>query len=160
MQGSVRIGNLDGRMLKVFIRFLREVCHVDERRLSVYVRVYKQFSLTAARRYWSRLLRLPVRQVFVYPHTDKRSQAHRQWSRHGLAVLEFHNTKFKAWLDYAIEEYVNALVRGQGQTELAKIVSGRGGGLLADGMSGSGHSVLTDEGDLVPAWGLPDQLRN
>lgn len=79
----------------------------------------------------------------------------RSWSESTYTKLNPHEDPFTI-----PAEYVNSLVRGQGQTELAKIVSGRGSGLLADGMSGSGHSVLTDEGDLVPAWGLPDRLRN
>lgn len=48
---GTKIGNLDSRMLQVFIKFLREVCHADENRLSVYVRVHKRFALSTARRY-------------------------------------------------------------------------------------------------------------
>ncbi len=107
---AVRLANLDGRMLQLFARFLREVCHVEEKRLSVYVRVHRQFPIHAAKRYWARLLRLSASQVLVYPHTDLRSKAERQWSRYGLATLEFHNTKFKHWLDSAIEQYITRWV--------------------------------------------------
>ena len=55
-----KIGNLDGQMLQVFIKFLRDVCHADERRLSVYARVHRRFSLLATRRYWSDILRTPL----------------------------------------------------------------------------------------------------
>lgn len=104
---ATRIANLDQRMLELFARFLRDVCHVDEQRLSLYVRVHKRFVLESARRYWSRHLHLPLSRVLVYPHSDSRSKAYQQWSSYGLATLEFHNTKFKQWLDTAIEHYVN-----------------------------------------------------
>ncbi len=108
--GVVRIVNLDARMVQLFIKFLREVCHADEKRLSVYVRVHSQFNLGIAKRYWSHGLRLPTSRVFVYPHTDHRSKASAQWSRYGLATLEFHNTKFKQWLHQSIEQYINRLL--------------------------------------------------
>ncbi len=141
---GAQIGNLDGRLLQVFAAFLRETCYVDNRRLSVYVRVYKQFSMSKAQRYWSRLLRLPATQVFVYPHTDGRSQANRQWSRYGLATLEFHNTKFKAWLDQAIERYI-ATVLGSSGVETYKLFGGRRGDFVADGSQGFRGCITTDE---------------
>lgn len=110
-----RLANLDPRMLQLFLAFLREVCGAQESRLRLSVRVYREFSLDAAKSYWARLLRLPVSRIFVYPHTDRRSQRSRQWSRSGLATLEFPSTKFKAWLDAAIETYVREQVSGIGQ---------------------------------------------
>ncbi len=106
MEGTMRIANLDARMLQLFARFLREVCHAQERRLRVYPRVSRECDLVAARRYWARLLKLPSDQVHVYPHTDTRSLASRQWSPYGLATLEFHNTKLKRWRNQAIEAYL------------------------------------------------------
>ena len=49
-------------------------------------------------------------QAHVYRHTDQRSKAHKQWAKYGLATLEFHNTKLKQWLDYAIEAYLKRML--------------------------------------------------
>lgn len=141
---AVQLGNLDGRMLQIFARFLREVCQVDERRLKVYVRVHKQFSRSVAHRYWSRLLQLPSNQVFVYCHTDKRSKAQRQWSPYGLSVLVFSSTKFRMWLDQAIERNITFLLNTQRRSYPPTVVWRRHGGLVADGIAGFGQSVLTD----------------
>ena len=105
-RSRARLVNLDHRMLQIFLRFLREVCHIDENRLSLYVRVHQRFSLTAAQRHWVRLLRLPTAQVFVYPHTDQRSHVKKRWSPYGIATLEFHSTKLKQWLDRVTEQYI------------------------------------------------------
>ena len=141
---TAAIGNLDGRLLQVFAAFLREVCHVNERRLSVYVRVYKTFSRLAARRYWGRLLGIPSSRIFVYPHTDKRSKTHQQWSRHGLATLEFHNTKFKRWLDEAIEAYIKFLLLGSRSSDIPKALWHRMGGLAGDGPVDGLFSISID----------------
>ena len=107
---AIRLANLDSRMLILFLKFLREVCRVDEERIYVYVRVQKEFSLDDARQYWVNILRLPVSHIYVYPHTDKRSKLIQQKSRHGIATLEFHSTKLKQWLDTTMEEYIEKLM--------------------------------------------------
>ena len=119
---AMRIANLDPRRLHLFIKFLRNICHVNEQRLFVYVRLHKQFSLAAARRHWSSPLSLAQSRIFVYPHTDARSKADKQWSRYGIATLEFHSTKLKRWLDDAIEGYIrqqlgNGMMRGRAPRE-------------------------------------------
>ena len=144
------IGNLDGRLLQVFAAFLREVCRVDERRLRVYVRVYRQFSLSAAQRYWSRLLYLPMQRVFVYSHTDQRSRFSRQWSRYGLATLQFHSTKFKRWLDQAIEAYVSFLLYNPRSSTVPQRLWKQMGGLVGDGRLDASFGLLSDE--LLPIW--------
>ena len=118
-QSATRIANLDARMLKLFGRFLCEICHVDKKRLSVYVRLHRRFSPGMAKKYWAQFLGLPETRVSVYPHTDRRSKADQQWSRYGLATLEFHNTKFKRWLNDAIEQYVSGALNGKAQLEEA-----------------------------------------
>ncbi|MDO8675315.1 MAG: hypothetical protein Q7K71_04280 [Candidatus Omnitrophota bacterium] len=107
---AIRIANLDHRMLKVFLNFLREVCKVDDKRLFLYVRVYKEFSLEEARKYWSDFLNIAPQKVSVYPHTDTRSKGNNQRSQHGIATLEFHNTKFKQWLDSSTEDLIQKLL--------------------------------------------------
>jgi hypothetical protein len=107
---SIQIANLDHRMLVIFLRFLREICQIRERRLFLYVRVYKDFSLQGAREYWTKLLSISSDRVFVYCHTDKRSLKNRQWSPYGLATLEFHNIKLKQWLDASIEKLIQELL--------------------------------------------------
>jgi len=109
-KGAIRITNLDHRMLKVFLNFLREVCRVDDDRLFLYVRVYKEFSLGEAQKYWFNFLNIPIQKIFVYPHTDTRSKKNKQWSQYGIATLEFHNTKLKQWLDASIEKLIQKLL--------------------------------------------------
>jgi len=112
-KGAIRIANLDHRMIKVFLNFLRETCRVDDNRLFLYVRVYKEFSLEEAREYWCNFLNIPSQKVFAYPHTDTRSKKNKQWSPYGIATLEFHNTKLKQWLDSSIEKLIQKLLKSK-----------------------------------------------
>lgn len=107
---AIRLANLDSRMLVVFLKFLRHVCYVKEDRIHIYVRVQKEFSLDKARQYWRDTLHVSTPNIHVYQHTDKRSKPFQQKSRHGIATLEFHSTKFKQWLDGVTEKYIQQLL--------------------------------------------------
>ncbi len=102
----VQIGNLDAEVLQLFAQFLRQIGGVEEDKLKVYVRVNQPFPLGRARRYWARKLALPARQVRVYRHTDSRSEPTRQTSAYGVATLEFHNVKFRRWLDEQLAQLI------------------------------------------------------
>lgn len=107
----LQLANLDHRMLQLFLRFLREICKIDETRLRLYVRLYKSFDKKIAKIYWSRFLNIAEEQVFIYSHTDKRSKASKQWSKYGIATLQFSNTKLKRWLNDNIENYLSKFNR-------------------------------------------------
>lgn len=107
---SVQVVNMDHRMLILFMKFLREIARVDEKRLRLDVRVYHGFDKDRARRYWSRALHLAIKQVNVYPHIDHRSDPHKQWSPYGIATVCMSNTKLKAWMDQQLEENINRLM--------------------------------------------------
>ncbi len=111
IKASLQLANLDHRMLQLFIRFLREICGVNEERLKLYVRVYKRFSREKARRYWARTLKMPAKRVYVYPHTDGRSKADKQWSQYGIATLQLHSLKLRNWIDSMIEKQLVNLIK-------------------------------------------------
>lgn len=112
----LQLANSDRRMLQLFLRFLREICRIDEARLRLYVRLYKTFDRKTTKIYWSRLLDIPEKQVFIYSHTDKRSKANKQWSKYGIATLQFSNIRLKRWLDSTIESYLSKQIyNGRGR---------------------------------------------
>lgn len=104
---SVQLANLDHRILRVFAKFLRNICGVRHDKMDLYVQVYKEFKKNVARNYWSRVLRIPKPQIFVYPHTDKRSKIERQRSKFGIARIQVHNYKLKSWIDRETGYYLS-----------------------------------------------------
>ncbi len=114
---AIQLANLDHRMLRIFVKFLREIVQIEESRLRLSVRVYSSFSLPAAHRYWTRLLKLKPNQVHVYPHTDTRSVQQDQWSRHGIATIQFCSTTLKRWFDDQLEEFIERFSDRQSYTK-------------------------------------------
>ena len=106
---SVQLANLDHRILKVFAEFLRKICGMHKNKIGLYVQLYRKFNQGEARNYWSRVLRIPKPQIFVYPHTDKRSKIKGQRSRFGIARLQVHNYKLKNWIDRESAYYLDKL---------------------------------------------------
>lgn len=104
---SIQLSNLDYRILRLFVLFLREICGVCESKISLYVQVYKKFNKKEAKNYWAKVLKIPIRQIGVYTHTDKRSKMEGQKSRFGIARVQVHNYKLKKWLDKKLDYYLN-----------------------------------------------------
>ena len=107
----VSLGNLDSRMIKLFLEFLRKICRVDEGRIKLYVRLYKDFNKEEAQSYWANCLNIPKSQVHVYSHIDVRSNPKKQWSKNGIASLQFASTKLKQWIDNTVEDYLSKAIK-------------------------------------------------
>ena len=108
--GKIEIANLDVRVLQVFVKFLRQVCRVNEARLGLSVLLHRSFDRAGAQQYWAEELGLPVSNVKVYHHLDERSKPRAQWSPYGIATLGFHNVKLKQWLMNSMETQIQELL--------------------------------------------------
>lgn len=109
---AVRLGNLDGRIIKLFVKFLRKVCQLNEDKITLYVQLYKNFDKEKALLYWKKLLDLKKEQILIYPHTDIRSKHHKQWSKNGIATVQVNNIKLKCWMDQSIDRYASKWCKG------------------------------------------------
>lgn len=104
---STQLANLDHRILKVFIGFLRKICGVNKNKISLYVQLYKRFNKEEALEYWSKTLLIPKAQIGIYPHTDKRSKLEEQRSKFGIARIQFNNYKLKNWIEKQSDYYLD-----------------------------------------------------
>jgi len=84
---SIQLANLDHRILKIFVEFLRRICRIHENKITLYVQLHRKFNKNKAKIYWSKTLKIPESQVVIYPHTDKRSKLEEQRSK--LVLLGF-----------------------------------------------------------------------
>ncbi|MFH1705213.1 MAG: hypothetical protein ABH861_04550 [Patescibacteria group bacterium] len=105
---SVEIANLDYRMLQLFAKFLRQICGLDENKMTLYVQLYKRFDKNGARAFWVKMLKIHPSRISITPHTDKRSKAENQKSRFGIARIQVHNYKLKTWVDQQLERRVRS----------------------------------------------------
>ena len=106
---STQIANLDHRILRVFIGFLRKICGVNKNKIGLYVQLYSKFNREEASKYWSRTLLIPKARIDIYPHTDIRSKLDEQRSKFGIARIQVNNYKLKNWIekrsDYYLEKF-------------------------------------------------------
>jgi len=104
---SIQLANLDHRILKVFIGFLRKICGINKNKVSLYVQLYKKFNKNEAREYWSKALLIPKSRVGIYTHRDKRGKFEEQRSKFGIARIQFNNYKLKHWIERQSDYYLD-----------------------------------------------------
>ncbi len=103
---SVNFANSDPKMIKVFLRFLRKICGVDERRLRVHFYCYVNQDVDYLKNYWQETTRIPltqfikpyVRQDFLLEKKDK--------MKYGLVHIVYSDTKLFLQIMDWINEYV------------------------------------------------------
>jgi len=104
---SIQLANLDHRILKVFMEFLRKICGANENKISLYVQLHRQFNRKEALEHWSKTLLIPRPQISIYPHRDKRSKFNKQRSKFGIARIQFNNYKLKNWIERQSDYYLD-----------------------------------------------------
>ena len=62
----VSLSNSDPKLIAVFLKFLREVCKVDETRIRAGLRIYQHQNAGQLLQFWSKLTRIPERQFDKY----------------------------------------------------------------------------------------------
>jgi len=108
---SIQLANLDHRILKIFVEFLRTICRIHENKITLYVQLYRKFNKKRAEIYWSKTLKIARSQIIINPHTDKRSKGEEQRSKFGIARIQIHNYKLKNWLDRKLDYYLSQFNR-------------------------------------------------
>lgn len=64
MQGSARISNSDPFLIKVMMKFFREVCVVDNKKFRALVHIHHHLDAERAERYWSKISGIPRNQFY------------------------------------------------------------------------------------------------
>ncbi|OGZ10750.1 MAG: hypothetical protein A3C93_05535 [Candidatus Lloydbacteria bacterium RIFCSPHIGHO2_02_FULL_54_17] len=101
----VDLANSDPDMIRIFMKFLRNVCGVDENRLRVLLYCHDRQKIPELIAYWSHLTKISPR-LFTKPYVPKRisSPNHRKMSR-GLIHVRYYDKKLLQLILSWIEEY-------------------------------------------------------
>lgn len=101
---GVDFANGDSSMIKVFLRFLREICRVDEKRLRIYVYCHSQKDIPRLIQHWSRITRIP-RSQFSKPYVAKRTSIKGRGMPNGLIHIRYSDKKLLHLILSWIQEY-------------------------------------------------------
>lgn len=83
-QSMVRFTNSDPEMIKLMMRFFREICEVSEEKFKGYIHIHPHLDYKKAEQYWSLLTSIPLTQFFkTYRIPNKSSQNKRQTLPYG-----------------------------------------------------------------------------
>jgi len=104
--GFIDLANSNTEMIKIFLKFLREICGVTESKLRVYLYCYANQDVDELMNYWKDVTDIPLEQ-FQKPYVRYDfNDSKKGKMEHGLAHIRYHDKKlfrqFKSW----ISEYV------------------------------------------------------
>ena len=63
-RGMARIANSDPAVIKIMMRFFREICGVPEEKFNGHVHTFSHLNLEKAENYWSGVSKIPVKQFY------------------------------------------------------------------------------------------------
>ncbi|MBI5913503.1 hypothetical protein HY839_03650 [Candidatus Azambacteria bacterium] len=103
---SLRLGNTDPRLIKMFMDFLEEICGVARNAITFNLLIFNDISVSAAKRFWVAALGIRPEQIRgkVIVLKSGRIGTYRQKSKYGVLILQYHNRKLRDILCGMIEK--------------------------------------------------------
>lgn len=106
---TVDFVNSDTRLLKVFIKFLREVCRVRESKLRIYLYCFSDQDAKNLIRYWADTLRIPSRN-FTKPYIRKIHSKTTRRAHYGVVHIRYSDKRLLEKMLSLCEELVTQLL--------------------------------------------------
>jgi len=102
---TVDLANCDPLMLKIFIRFLRKICRVDEKRIKIYLYAYSNQDISKNIEYWSHVINIPKSQ-FTQPYIRTDFQESKiDKMPHGMIHIRYADTRLLNIIKEWIKQY-------------------------------------------------------
>jgi len=104
--GYIDLANSDTKMIKIFLRFLREICGVTESKIKVYLYCYANQDVSELMDYWKEVTGIPLEQFqkpyIRYDFDDSKKGK----MEHGLAHIRYHDKKLFFQIKKWTGEYI------------------------------------------------------
>ena len=95
-QHSIRLGNTDPQLIKLFINFLERIYQIDKSRLQFGLQIFSDISPDVALEFWQELLHAEPKQFFKVTVTKPRGLGtYRRKIKHGVLTVYFNNKKLR-----------------------------------------------------------------
>lgn len=117
-KGRIRLSNSDPEMIRLIMRWFREICRVPEHKFRVSVQIHEEQSLDAVEYFWSQVTGIPRSQFTKAAIRVSRSSLRRRGNilPHGTAHVEFCDTqlfhRILGWIRGLSAPSYSGLVRG------------------------------------------------
>lgn len=107
-KNSVRLGNTDPGLIKMFLLFLRSSYNIDESKLRFGLQVFSDIDSEVAKKFWCNQLGVSAAQfqkVIVTPSRGRGSYVRK--NQQGVLTIYFSNTKLRDIIVHAVTELQN-----------------------------------------------------
>lgn len=93
---SVKLGNTDPEIIKLFIRFLVEIFEINIDKLKYSLQIFSDVDVNEASNFWSKELNIEKKQLGKITITPARSIGnYRNKNKYGVLIVYFHNRKLR-----------------------------------------------------------------
>jgi len=102
---TVDFANSNPEMIKIFVKFLRDICRVNEKKLRVYLYCYSNQDIESIKDFWYKLTNIPKSQ-FSKPYVRNDFLPEKSGKmKYGLAHIRYADKKLLVKIDSWIKEY-------------------------------------------------------
>jgi hypothetical protein len=106
---TVDFANSNPEMIRIFVKFLRKICRVDERRLRVYLYCYSNQDIENINNFWYNLTNIPKSQ-FTKPYIRNDFLPEKLGKmKYGLVHIRYADKKLLTQIDSWVKEYCKIL---------------------------------------------------
>ena len=105
---SIRLANSDPVLLKMFIKFLKDICGVNLQKIRLWVTIHDDTSIEKAEQFWSGQLNIPYSQfskTIIIAHRG--NGTYKNKSLYGTATVCVHNMKLRQIIQEWLENYAH-----------------------------------------------------
>ena len=104
---TVDLANSDPEIIKLFLRFLREICRVSEDKLRVFLYCYINQDIEKIKNFWAKITNISLNQ-FTKPYIkDNFSFDKEEKMKYGLAHIRYNDKKLLLKIDFWTKEFIN-----------------------------------------------------
>ncbi len=101
---SLRVANTDPDLLKMFIKFLNQICDVQKSKINYSIVCFNDTEPEIAKRYWSEELQISEEKFGKITQIPKQGKGnYKRKSQFGVCTVMVNNVKLKKWMMEQIE---------------------------------------------------------
>ena len=105
---SVRIANSDPAIIRIMMRFFREICLVEDGKFRAHIHTFENADILKTVKYWSKISGIPTKQFYkTYTKPSRASLQKRKTLPYGTLDIYIHDTKLflkiMGWIEKVTE---------------------------------------------------------